>query len=90
MSILFALALAFLGAVPVAAPASAHATMAASWPADGQVLAEPDSTPTPPAPAAADAAADSHLRTLFPGAMILALVGLSVMTLRRQSRTHPG
>jgi len=36
--ILFALVLALLGPVSVAAPASAHATMAASWPANGQVL----------------------------------------------------
>lgn len=38
VTILFALALALLGPVSVAAPASAHATMAASWPANGQVL----------------------------------------------------
>jgi methionine-rich copper-binding protein CopC len=38
VAILFALALALLGPVSVAAPANAHATMAASWPADGQVL----------------------------------------------------
>ena len=180
MSTLFALALALLGPVSVAAPASAHATMAASWPADGQVLtvapdhvlvefttavspdslvavvdpagnsvtvgeptiagrflsqrirstgrsgtyvvgihviardlhpivtrleftvdpvgaatanpagAEPDLTPTRPAPAAAGATGGEHLRAVFPGAMIVALAGLAALTLRRQSRTYPG
>jgi hypothetical protein len=94
VSALFALALALLGSVSVASwPADgqvhtvapdhvrAHSTTAAS-PAS---LTEPDTTPTPPAPAAAGAAAGGHLRTLFPGAMILALVGMSALTLRRQS-----
>jgi methionine-rich copper-binding protein CopC len=39
VSLLTALSLALLGLVSLAPPASAHATMAASWPANGQVLA---------------------------------------------------
>ena len=38
VSLLVVLAAALLGPVPIAPPASAHATMAASWPANGQVL----------------------------------------------------
>jgi methionine-rich copper-binding protein CopC len=38
VSFLFAVGLALLGPVPMAPPASAHATMAASWPANGQVV----------------------------------------------------
>lgn len=36
--ILFALTLALLGSVSAASPASAHATMSSTWPANGQVL----------------------------------------------------
>ena len=181
VSFLSALALALLGSVSVAPPASAHGSIAASWPANGQVLtvapdhvlvefttavspdaviaivdpqgtsvtvgeptidgrflsqrieptgqpgtyvagihvigqdlhpivtrleftvdpdaaatsnpagAEPHQRPTPAADAgAAVAPPGNHLRTVFPGLMIVALAGLVALVLRRQSGPSGG
>lgn len=178
--LLFALALALLGLVSLAGPASAHATVAASWPANGQVLTvapdhvlvefttavspdaivaivdpagnsvtvgeptidgrflrqrieptgqpgtyvagihviaqdlhpivtrleftvdpaaaatanpggvEPKPRPVRTAAAGVSAARpDGHLRSVFPGLMVVALAAMVAMVLRRESRTRP-